>query len=448
MNKKKIILLLLALVVLIGVLALVVSLPDKESTKDDTKAGSDAALYKEQEVIYTANYESINKITLHSDEDYVFVKEGIAWKSTSHADESFNSSMIGSLATRISSVKATSVIDGSKINPSDCGIDLDKPNITFECNLGSVKLYLGDMLSSYEGYYVMTGLSDDVYVITEQTRNLIFEPLSDYKKETNDRVDYSNITIIEFKNENCSFSLRNTGADVNAGKPNAWEMVSPIKVEARDAEVDSRIIEPLSKLYGERFLSDKGDYENYGLATKENYIILTDAGGVSQSVYFSGEIGGKCYVSVEGSEKIYEIGQEGSSPASIRLIDIASRYVYTNRQSNISRIKVEAPGEEFDIDFSLSPHIIINGNEIKDSNECNELFYSVCAILADDISTEGVADSEITITYELKDSGVVVASFSPKDARYYSVSIDANPVYTILKTKIDASLETMRKYSK
>ena len=441
MKKKTIIALLVGVVAMLGILFFVSSLPDKEGAQ---VPGDTQESVPEIEV-YTASYDSITKITLYFDgEAYTFSKDGAMWVSEDHPDETFNKSKLGSLATRLVSIKAIDVISGDAINPEDCGIDLDSPDITFSSNLGDVSIYHGNETANYEGCYFMTSLSSDVYVISLQTNNMLFESFDNYKNEKIHVVDYEKISAIEFKNENCAFSLRLEKADMKAGIPYAWRMISPIELLARDTEIEEKLINPVSSIDEKMYVS-KGNLENYGLGDKNYYMVLTDSNGESQRVYFSSEIGGKCYMSIDDGDYVYE---SSSSFAKIRLIDIVSRYLYTNQQANMDSVTVSYGETVYTLDFSQSPAIIVNGNKITDSDACNQVFFAVGSLFADDISTENFGKTEMTMTYSLKNGQQVVVSFSEKDARYWNVAIDGKPTYTVLKSKINTALETLKKYSK
>lgn len=445
MNKKKIFALLGALVVLLAVLFFVISLPDKSDNTNVTKSSGETAL--EEKDIYSVSYESIVSITLFDGTDgYEFAKEGAGWICKSETTDEFNMSYLTSLATRLASLKYIDIVSDAKDKLSDFGIDSQNPLLSFECDLGVVSLYPGDMTSSYDGYYLFTSLSDDVYIITSEQYTSVFAPVSEYRKNISDKISYDKITSIEFKNEICSFSLSLGKADMKQGIANAWNMISPIQVQARDSEIEAKLINPISSIPEKMYVSDKGDYENYGLSQKDSYIVLTDSDGNSKTVYFSPDTGGKSYMVSDGSKYIYEMGEDSYSR--IRLIDIVSRYIYTTRQNLISTVTVEGSGKKYTLDFSDSPNISVNGKKVTDSQKCNEIFYAVCALLADDINTEPSGDTSLKMTYNLKDGKTVNVAFSDKDARYMNASIDGKPLYTILKSKIDSSMETLEKYAK
>ena len=445
MNKKKIIILSLALVFLLALLVFITNLPDKNETSNVTDSTGEPVI--EEQDIYSVSYESINAITVFDeDEGYEFVKDSTGWICKSHTGDEFNMSALNALSTRLASLKCIDIVEDAKDKLSDFGINQDRPAISFECDLGVIRLFIGDMTSSYDGYYLFTNMSDDVYIITPNQYSSVFAPISEYRKNISDKIDYEKISTIEFKNQICSFTLSLGKADMKQGIANAWNMTSPISVQARDSEVEEKLIKPISSISEKMYVSDKGDYENYGLSLKNNYIILTDSDGNSKMVVFSGEINGKSYMVSDGSKYIYEMDEDSYSQ--IRLIDIASRYIYTTRQALISTVTIDGFEKKYTLDFSNSPNIVINGKTISDSQKCNEIFYSVCALLADEISTEPMGAESLKMTYNLKDGKTINVTYSEKDARYMNVAIDGKPLYTILKSKIDDSIKTLDKYAK
>ena len=151
---------------------------------------------------------------------------------------------------------------------------------------------------------------------------------------------------------------------------------------------------------------------------------------------------------VDDSRFIYEQGSDGDTYAKIQLIDIISRNLYMTHQSKLSKVTIEGDGIDFVVDFTHSSGISVNGKAITDSVSRNDIFNSVCALLADDISTDPRGEAEMTITYDLKDSQDVVLEFAEMDARYWRVAVDGKPTYIILKSKVDANMEKLKNYSK
>jgi len=448
MNKKKILILSCVLLVLLALLAVVLNLPDKTKPKTDSPVKTENVVHEEKSA-YSVNYDSISAITLYSQEgQYEFVKNDLEWMCQSHPDEEFNMTKVGSLAVRLSAVSCVDIIPDASFESADFGIDINSPGVSFVCDLGTVNLYCGQQSVSGEGYYFFTSLSDDMYIISVNEYKALFAPISQYKKDNVQSVDYEKISAIEFRNENCTFSLRHGEADVNEGIPYEWRMTAPIQAMARDAEIDERLIKPLEERFENPYVSELGDYENYGINRENNYMVVTDSDGNSQTVYFSSEIGGKCYMSIDDSHFIYEAGSDGDSYAKIQLIDIVSRNVHLTHQSKLSKVVVEGDGNDFVVDFSDSSKMNVNGKEITDTVSRNDVFNSVCALLADDVSTEPIGDVKMKITYHLKDSQVVTLDFAEKDARYWRVSVNGTPTYIILKSKVDANMEKLKNYSK
>lgn len=448
MNRKKILILSGVLVLLIALLIVITNLPDKTETNPGNEVVNSDGTPMEQSA-YTVNYDSISSITLYSqDGTYEFVKNDMDWSCQSHPEEEFNMTKISSLSVRLSAVSCVDTIPNSASKAADFGIDINSPDISFICDKGNINLYCGDISVSGEGYYFLTSMSDDVYIISATEYKALFAPVSQYRKDNVNSVDYDKISSIEFRNENCAFSLRLGEADVNAGIPYAWTMTAPIQAMARDAEISERIINPLVERFETPYVSELGDYENYGINRDENYIIITDADGNSQTAYFGPEIGGKCYMCVDDSRFIYEQGSDGDTYAKIQLIDIISRNLYMTHQSKLSKVTIEGDGIDFVVDFTHSSGISVNGKAITDSVSRNDIFNSVCALLADDISTDPIGEAEMTITYDLKDSQDVVLEFAEMDARYWRVAVDGKPTYIILKSKVDANMEKLKNYSK
>lgn len=283
--------------------------------------------------------------------------------------------------------------------------------------------------------------------MVKQSRiSLMFAPFDEYRNDTIARIDFENITSIDFKNQKCEFSVVKGEYNLDTGNYYAWKMTSPINVLARDSEIDSKIISPISTVAVSEYVSDSGDFANYGLGDKSNFIKFTDASGKTQTVYFSSLQSNKYYVSVDDGLSIYEISPSSAPFADIALIDIADRQLYLAKQANIASVSISGSGKDYDLSFGKDGTITINGGKAHSDSASREIFSSVCGPLADDISTAPMGDTVLTMSFKLRDSSQVTLTFSHKDDRYYSVARDGKPLYAILKSKLDSMFDTLDKY--
>ena len=444
MNKKKIIILASSLVVLLGVLALVMALPDSDD-KPDNSGGTQTQDYNE-EAIYTVSVDSVTSVTIsYSGELYTLTKTPDGWICADKSEVGVSQSRVTSLMTELCSVRYTDKLDTSKVTPADCGITDASDYVSFESELGTLVITRGNDVADSDLCYVMTSLSDDIYMVARERVSLMFAPFDEYRNDTIARIDFENITAIKYQSPQCSFSLTKGEYNLESGNYYAWKMTSPIAVLARDSEVDSKLISPIATMKVEDYVSDSGDFASYGLGDKSAHVTYTDAKGKTQTVYFSKPINNQYYISVDDSGSIYAVSPSAAPFASLNLIDIADRQLYLTKQSNLSAITIDGI-KTYKLKFDDDGSIAIDGKVSDSDSASREIFSNVCGPLADGISTAPMGAAVLTMRFELKDSSSVTLTFSGHDERYYAVAKDGKPLYTILKSKLDTMFGVLDKY--
>lgn len=446
MNKKKIIILSICLVFLLGVLALVMALPDSQTEQETTDTPDTSADYTE-ETIYTVSVDSVTSVSVFfSGEAYTLVKTSDGWICSEKPNVQVSQSRVTSLMSELCSLRYADKLDTAKVAPADCGITDTSDYVSFESDNGTITVYKGNNVTDSQLCYIMTSLSDDIYMVKQDRVSRMFVPFDEYRSDHIARIDFDNITAIDFKNSKCSFSIVKGEYNIDTGNYYAWKMTSPIAVLAKDSEIDSKLISPVSSISVDDYVNDNGDFANYGLGDKSNYITFTDVSGKTQTVYFSLLLNNKYYICVDDGMSIYEIAPSSAPFADLSLIDIADRQLYLTKQSNLASLTIDGSGKAYDIIFKDDGSITVNSKKNDSDSATREIFSAVCGPLADDISTDAMGAAVLTMKFELKDSSQVTLTFAEKNERYYSVAKDGKPLYSILKSKLDSMFATLDKY--
>ncbi len=443
MSKRKIIILSLVLISLIAVLILVMNLPEKSpKTADETDKIKDSGSFSE--AIYTVNVDSITNISfVVALESYTLTKTDSVWSCPEKPNVEISSSGVVSLLASLCSVSYTDSISDTSVTDADCGIDESSDKVTFNSDRGTITLKRGNNVSDSELCYIKASVSDAVYMIKQSTANSIFVSLDSLRNDALQRVDFENIVSIELQNRNCTVSLQKGEYNLDKGYYYSWRMTSPISVFARDEEVNSRLIKPAAAIDVSDYVSDSGDFGNYGLTDKAYYITFTDAKGKAQTIYFSDKINNSYYICVDSDAAIYEVSASDMPFASVSVIDISDRQIYLTKQANLSSVKIEGEGKEYNITFDDNSLISVNGKKTESAKKSSEIFTALCSALADDISTAPMGETVLRFTYTKKDGSVVSIEYANADDRYYFVSKDGTPLYKILKSKINSIFDAL-----
>ncbi len=441
-NKKIIIPLLIVIALLLVLLA--VSMTGTNNTDELVPSSSE---YEDYTVNYILDFdtESVSQISVSiPEEDFSFKKNEDRWYLAGKESASISSASVNSLISSLADFSYDEFIDDGSISAADCGIDDSAPKISFLSDLGEVTLKMGMVTNDGSLCYVMTSLSDGIYLADYETASKIFAPLKVYRNSASINLDFDNITKIRYSGSE-KLSLEKGSSDKNNVQFNSWKITSPISISANDEFVANKIIEPLKQIKIVDFASDNGDFANYGLAGKETYVSLTDASGKEKTLYFSKQVSGKYYISIEDGKTIYEVSLSDSPYLALKIIDLADRNISLAKMDNIKHVTIKGTLYDYKVEF-LDKKGSINGSEISYDVLNQNIFPALCGLMADDIYTGSMSQPEITMTFTYKSSSPDTIIFASYNDRYYSVSKNGLVKYLILKNKISSLAKTLDQY--
>ena len=450
MKKNKILIPLIAVVVLALVLAIVeLTVGKKEDTTADSSGeitvNSDAYSDDENSNKYklfnsdfaqtelesgTIDYIKINS----SGEAYSFEKQDDVWYVEGNHSVSVSTASVNTLAASLSGVGYIEAFSDGSIAAADCGITFDSNYVTFKGNIGEITIYRGMDTPNKLQTYIMTNLSDTVYLSNANYIKNIFKPLSAYRHSASLNINFDNLSTITIKNGD-TISLKKIETNADDLVFNSWRMTAPVEIGARDDQITALLIDPLKKIVANDCVSDNGDFKNYGLEAKDKYVNLTDTSGKSQTLYFSAQTDGQYYISIDENSSIYSVSYESAPYTELKIGDIFERNIHLVKMANISTVTLKGSGYDYKVEFGKKDGKV-NGTTV-DSNTMNyQVFPAVCGILADDILTEAQGEAKVTLTFNYTNAKKDVITFADYDERYYSVSKNGTVKYKILKAKI------------
>lgn len=441
MKNKKIIIPLIAVAVLLALFACVMLIDDKppatDTTSDAAPSDADFAGY-----IFDFDTSTISLITVYTTgEEFTFEKNGDLWYVKDNPSISISSASVNSLTGSIGSILYSEEISDGSVTPEDCGINDSSDFITFTSELGEVTLKRGIDTTDGLYTYVTHSLSDSIYIADLTSVNNIFKPLYSYRNKAYVNLDFENIKTISLKSD-VTLSLEKVRADTANAIYSEWQITSPLKLGARDEQVNTLIIEPLQTINIDGFASDMGDYNNYGISLDDNYITLTDKSGKSATVYFSKSKSGKYYICINKDNTIYEISPASAPYADLKISDIFDRNIHLVKMDKISAVTINGNGYNYTVEF-MADGGKVNGTKVSSGDMNNVIFPSVCGLFADDIALVPKGDEAVTITYKYKDGKSDTLVFLDTDERYYTVSKNGTVKYIILKHKISDLTNTL-----
>ena len=203
-GKKKLLILGLLLVVMLGALAVVNNMPDNKKENEGTVT-SDSSVTNEvfEDVIYSVNYDSINLITVTaSGQSFSLEKKDGNWISPSNPDTKISQSAASGLAVGLCSLMYRDIMDDT-VSLADCGISDSSDRVSFMSEIGETVIQKGITVPGTDSdplVYVKVSNDDHIYMVSAGRIERFFQTFADYRSDSIKRVDYDNVTSLYIKN--------------------------------------------------------------------------------------------------------------------------------------------------------------------------------------------------------------------------------------------------------
>lgn len=450
MGKKKIAVLALCVVVLLGVLLWVYLLDDKDTGKTDiAQNDTKSEKYSEKGTMIKTDSDMITEMNFCiSGSEFTFLKTDSGWKCREYADIPISDAEVLSVSTSLSSVMYIDKIEANDATYADFGITDACDYVWFKSELGDTQIIRGAKAADSSMCYVKINTDSSVYLIRSEIADSIFKPFESYRNDSLQKIDFENIDNIELKTVDGEIKLHRDKQDKKNGIYNAWRMTKPIKVNAKDDAVSSKIINPISNMKPREYTSDSGDFDSYGFGAKDKYVTFTDSKGKKEAFYFGKTDGTVCYVCIDEFKNIYAVDADIYDIFDLGAIDICERYLSLNIRQNINNIKIKGNNMDYTVDFSDENSMKINGKKTDEDSAIREVYEHLCGMLADGVYTSSVSGEEFYVLYDLKNGDNIRLSFASFDERYYSVSKNGEPMFIVLKSKVKEMTDVIDKYVK
>ncbi|MBR3933188.1 MAG: DUF4340 domain-containing protein [Clostridia bacterium] len=434
MKNKKIIIP-LAMVLVLGILLAVVLLTGDKKQVETVQSDSAPVTEFESTYLFDFGSDTISYIRVNTgDETYAFSKRDDIWSLDGRSEVSISTGSVNSLASSITNVAYSEAVSDGSITKEDCGITDGSRFVTFISGDKKITLYTGINTTDGLWTYVMTDESDTVYLADIATVEALFKPVTEYRNSASLNLDFENISAITVKN-GTTLVFQKGEANADSAVYDQWRITSPVTISARDEQVKSLIIDPLKEIHITDFVSDLGDFENYGLGNKDKFITLTDASGKSQTVYFSENKDGNYYISVDDKKTVYSISYESAPYVNLETKEIFNRNIHLVKMADISNVTLKGDGYDYTVEFAENGGKV-NGKDVSFDAMNQSVFASVCGLFADDILLDASGEPVVTLTFNYQNGKNDVITFSDYNERYYSVAKNGETKYMILKAKI------------
>ena len=345
----------------------VVLIKDKNITGTDPDTGTDLEGVIERVDVKnkTDELHVIKKTEKTEDSAATYTLEG-------YEDINLNNSVVGTLANNANGLLSASTIEENPENLAKFGLDSPEITVDITYETGSqVTLLIGDETPKGGENYVMTSDSTAVYTVTSSKLANYSKTLFDFVQttivESPEQNAYPVVESLKIEREDIDYDIlleydkKSDDESYNGGTSATHIMVEPVETYIsveRSTDITNGIFGLSSKgIYSVH--STEADIAEAGL--KEPFCTVTmdcDDNEKDYTLYlsepFTDEDNVKCcYAMLRGGNVIYTVTEDNAKWLTVQPIDIASRIFIASYVWNVTDLKVECEGGDYE--FVIKP---------------------------------------------------------------------------------------------
>ena len=449
MNKKKLTILCITALILVGLTVFVTKFAPKKG--DDTQV-DETKSYTVSDI--SDKFPETIKVSL-PDSSYTFKKdesEMYVYQESPSAE--LNQSMINQLENFLKNVTAEEKATDDAFNLSDYGFDKPKSVVTITYNDGEITYKVGN-LTQGSGYFLNLEGSKEVYVIHSSKALALMQPVSYFRNPVLHSVNQDIITLVEFDSPDGRIRLEKTASSTGE---ELWNMVSPLKKSADTTNINSYIAQYLPLITAKEFVEDNvSDLSKYGLGSNARLLIFEDSAGAFGHIYIgkTHSSGKYTYARKDGSNNVISIETKNIEFMNMNMFTFVDSLINLEVLANIERIEfkkgdtvhtlnIKRAGDSLKENENSSEYYI---NNIRVSvSSFKKIYTDIIGLdiekLAENVSS-GNADYEIS--YLKNDGSSVNIKFVKHTERHYAAFVNGECKYIVLKEKLDSIYNQLNK---
>lgn len=423
---KRQVIIILSLVLLVGITLGAYFFVRNSNEKKQQEAAEEAAALQ----LVQFNSNDINKIELQTPDGTfsAVLNENSIWELEQETDFKINIYFLNSVAGSLCNLTASENI-GSATEDIKKQYELDHPYVvTLSTDSGSRTLYTGKLTATGEYYYVMTDVSDDIFLVKSDYGDYLCPNRNSLKNiyvQTNQSSPIDRI-ILTYDNE--------VVYDLQKKEDNTWEMLEPMKSDfvnlVNISNLQTDIMQLIIDKFGDENITES-QYAEYGFDDPAYMFYFSQEDGTETTIYaLDYDTDSTDFVECLQKEtgQIFYCAANYIGLLQSTASDFLSSNIYNVAITEVSAVDVQMEGEELSMKIDQeNEQYTVNDIDVdalgSDAVSALTLFYqSISNMTADTFYlTEAIPDSEpeVSITYTLTDGSKEVVTLLKKDDETY-----------------------------
>lgn len=443
-NKKNIIILLTVIVVLIAATVFVLQWSGTSNqNSDDGFSNETISIFKGE----PDNITAINVVM--PDEVIDFVKTDDEWQIKG-VNTDIKNYMITTLVANVANINAKNVIEENSQQLSVYG--LDKPGYVLNAYFGDElkTFYCGNATATGDAYYFMAHNNNTVYTIYSSTFYSIFADTNSYREIPDFNVDIQTVCGVKVQKQDYTLNLQlmDKPQVINDYNVATWEMTSPSYHTIDDSRLATYVMEVLSQISVNDYVTDKGNYSDYGLNKPYAVITVTHTDGSSQKIKLGNSNKNEYYVLIDDDKTVYTSSINGYSFVDCDPFILINKFIYLESVDNVSHITFKTQDKTYKISNDNKKYYI-NDKEVSEDEYKVDLYPQAIGLLYTGFCSDAKYNKPvITVEYVLNDGSSTVVELVEYDARNYAVYKNSKCEFVILKKNVSSLIEMYDEFLK
>ncbi len=405
---------------LIAVALLVCAIVFLAQDKEAEDLGGNVAIYSRDE-------ESVTRIEVKGEEEYILTKNGDEWEMEGMGDIGINKTFADTLVKSVCNIYSPMKVGENILDLSQYG--LKDPAVTVKLVMGNKEEYIYVGNASGEYYYLKTSVDNSVYIVSENDLYMVFLDKIKYLDNTVLAIDPSLITQVQHDRLN----LVKQGDD--------WYETNPYEHLADGEAVNSKILSCFTSVSATEIVKKEDiTYEKEALVQ----IFLSDG------TEFEFMVWDNSYIAFFTSDYAYKVNEEDVAFLTVNGFDLLNKYVAPIAISQVTGIEfvspvgvtkltIEAPSTE-------APVFYKDGVEVSDAS-FRGFYQSLMGLM---FVKEGVAEgaAEYVITFTKESGEVYSMGFISANDSEFAVSINGKSDFMVNKKAVTDIFDALKNIEK